>query len=198
MLGAKYGVYHHPQSKDYVVRTLSYGLPRALHDHVDVVAPTTYFSTLRSMRATSFRQPDVAPLSAKLAAAPPSSDAVPAASCANTITPTCLRTLYNTTSYVPSATAVNKLGVAGYLDEFANHADLATFLRRFRTDATGAGSNFTTIRINGGGDDQSDPGVEANLDIQYTIGMSFPTPNTYYSTGGSPPFNPDSQTTVST
>ncbi|EEB97955.1 hypothetical protein MPER_02627, partial [Moniliophthora perniciosa FA553] len=39
----------------------------------------------------------------------------------------------------------------------------------------------------------NDPGVEANLDIQYTIAMSFPTPNTYYSTGGSPPFIPDSQ-----
>ena len=34
---------------------------------------------------------------------------------------------------------------------------------------------------------------QANLDIQYTEGISFPTPNIYYSTGGSPPFIPDSR-----
>ena len=35
---------------------------------------------------------------------------------------------------------------------------------------------------------------QANLDIQYTEGISFPTPNIYYSTGGSPPFIPDEGT----
>ena len=43
------------------------------------------------------------------------------------------------------------------------------------------------------------PGVlQANLDIQYTEGISFPTPNIYYSTGGSPPFNPDDNTPTNT
>jgi tripeptidyl-peptidase I len=69
-------------------------------------------------------------------------------------------------------------------------------LSKFRTDAVG--QTFTTIQVNGGGNDQSDPGVEANLDIQYTIGMSAPTPNIYYSTGGSPPFTPDSNTPTNT
>jgi len=82
------------------------------------------------------------------------------------------------------------------LDEFANRADLATFVSRFRSDASGV--TFTTTRVNGGGDDQNDPGVEANLDIQYTIGISFPTPNIYYSTGGSPPFVPDETTPTNT
>ena len=39
---------------------------------------------------------------------------------------------------------------------------------------------------------------QANLDIQYTTGISFPTPNIYYSTGGSPPFIPDSNSRTST
>ena len=34
-------------------------------------------------------------------------------------------------------------------------------------------------------------GVEANLDVQFGLGVSFPTPGTFYSTGGSPPFIPD-------
>lgn len=63
-------------------------------------------------------------------------------------------------------------------------------------DAVGAA--FTHVQVNGGQNDQNDPGVEANLDIQYTEGISFPTPNIYYSTGGSPPFQPDSTTPTNT
>ncbi|TFK39451.1 peptidase S8/S53 domain-containing protein [Crucibulum laeve] len=197
MLGTKYNVYHHPVSGQRVVRTLSYSLPRELHSHIDVVSPTTYFGTIRSMRATSFLQPNIKPI--EVIASKTDSTAISAAvpaSCGTTITPACLRALYNTTSYVPKATTVNKLGVAGYLEEFANRADLQTFFNRFRTDAVG--SSFSTVTVNGGLDDQTDPGVEANLDIQYTTGISFPTPNIYYSTGGSPPFTPDSQTTTNT
>ena len=79
-------------------------------------------------------------------------------SCGSTITPACLRALYNTTSYTPKATATNKLGVAGYLDEYAVHSDLKTFLNRFRSDA--ASADFTVVQVNGGGNDQSDPGTE--------------------------------------
>ena len=37
-------------------------------------------------------------------------------------------------------------------------------------------------------------GPEANLDTQYAFGLAYPTPGTFYSTGGSPPFNPDAKT----
>lgn len=98
--------------------------------------------------------------------------------------------------YVPTATDVNVLGVAGYLDQYANRADLQTFLKSYASNATG--TSYETVLVNDGGDDQSDPGVEANLDIQYTVGLSAPTPNIYYSTGGSPPFIPDSDTPTNT
>ncbi|KAI0794109.1 subtilisin-like protein [Fomes fomentarius] len=200
MLGTKYNLFRHGKSEDYVVRTMNYSLPSILHEHITVVAPTTYFGTMKSMKATSFVQPDAPTIesdadTAHLLKDPHSLATVPS-SCSSTITPACLRALYNTTTYVPAATDKNILGVAGYLDEFANRADLQTFFQRFRTDAVG--SNFTTVRVNNGGDDQSDPGVEANLDIQYTEGISFPTPNIYYSTGGSPPFNPDGSTPTNT
>ncbi|KAF5383817.1 hypothetical protein D9615_003735 [Tricholomella constricta] len=212
MLDTKYNVYRHAASSERVVRSMSYSLPRELHSHVDVVTPTTYFGTLRSMRTTSFIQPDIVPLADdadfNITAAVP-------ASCGTTITPDCLRALYNTASYVPQATKDNQLGVAGYLQEYANRADLQvrsptfvliclelnlspqkSFFSKFRTDALG--SSYTTVLVNGGQDNQNDPGVEANLDIQYTTGMSFPTPNIYYSTGGSPPFIPDSVTPTDT
>lgn len=195
MLNAKYNVYHHRKSSEYVVRTMGYSLPRELHSHIDVVTPTTYFGTMRSMKATNFLQPDVKSFDTETSGSIFSDASIPA-SCSTTITPACLRVLYNTQSYVPAATSVNKLGIVGYLDEFANRADLQTFFSQFRPDASG--SSYTTVLVNGGGDDQSNPGVEANLDIQYTEGISFPTPNTYYSTGGSPPFTPDSQTPTNT
>ncbi|KAJ7065361.1 peptidase S8/S53 domain-containing protein [Mycena amicta] len=197
MLDAKYGVYYNAKSNEYIVRTMSYSLPQELHAHVDVVTPTTYFGTMRAMRATSFIQ-DAHPVTeANKAsfAADISPLAVPA-SCGTTVTPACLRAMYNTTNYVPKATATNKLGIAGYLEEYANDADLQTFFRSFRTDAVGA--TLTHVQLNGGLNTQSDPGVEANLDVQYTEGISFPTPNIYYSTGGSPPFIADSNTPSNT
>ncbi|RPD64171.1 subtilisin-like protein [Lentinus tigrinus ALCF2SS1-7] len=200
MLGTQYQVFRHGKSDDYVIRTMNYSLPSVLHEHVAVVAPTTYFGTMKSMKATSFIQEDAPTIEndadfAHLLKGPGSLATVPS-SCSTTITPACLRALYNTVNYTPKATTKNSLGVAGYLDEFANRADLQTFFQRFRSDAVG--SNFTTVRVNNGGDDQSDPGVEANLDIQYTEGISFPTPNIYYSTGGSPPFKPDDNTPTNT
>ncbi|KAG6857498.1 hypothetical protein H0H87_002123 [Tephrocybe sp. NHM501043] len=187
MLDTKYSVYSHPSSSDRVVRTLSYSLPRELHSHIDLVTPTTYFGTTRSMRATSFLEPITQANKFNTAAA---------SNCSTSITPACLRDLYHTAGYKPTQAHVNKLGVAGFLDEFANYADLQTFFKQLRPDAVG--SNFTTVQINGGGADQNKPGVEANLDIQYTTGISFPTPNIYYSTGGSPPFKPDSFTPTNT
>lgn len=123
MLGAKYNVYHHPASSEKVVRTMSYSLPRDLHSHVDVVAPTTYFGTLRSMRVTSFVQPDL-DISEEFAEVASFAPGAVSPSCGSKITPECLRALYNTADYVPTQTATNRLGVAGFLDEFANYADL--------------------------------------------------------------------------
>ncbi|KAJ3555486.1 hypothetical protein NM688_g2552 [Phlebia brevispora] len=219
MLNCSYNIYQHTGTSEYIIRTTSYSLPSLLHPHINMVAPTTYFSSMRSMRATSFVQPHIKPIeddhdfAASLVGA--GSLATVPSSCATTITPSCLRALYNTSTYVPKATATNKLGIAGYLGEFANNADLQvmlvldsrgrkthvfgnlqTFFEKFRTDAVG--TTFQTVEVNGGGDDQSDPGVEANLDIQYAEGMSFPTPNIYYSTGGSPPFIPDDNTPTNT
>ena len=123
MLGTKYGIYEHDSTRESVVRTLSYSLPKELHNHIDVVAPTTYFSTIKSMKKTSFLQPEiVAPAQLSSVDEPVSADAVPS-SCSSTITPDCLRAIYNTTGYVPQATSTNKLGVAGYLNEYANRND---------------------------------------------------------------------------
>lgn len=53
-----------------------------------------------------------------------------------------------------------------------------TFLKKYRS--TAAGIDFTVVKVNSGGDDQTEAGVEANLDIQYAQSISYPTPNIYY------------------
>lgn len=73
---------------------------------------------------------------------------VPLSSCPDTITPTCLRLLYETLTYVPRAILKNKLGVAGYLQEFVSQSDLTWFLARFRSDA--AFAKLSIMTVNGG------------------------------------------------
>lgn len=110
-----------------------------------------------------------------------SSAAVPA-SCANTITPTCVQDLYG----VPATKATsssNKLGVAGFIDQFANNQDLQSFLTQQRPDL--AGTTFALQTLDGGQNTQTlaDAGIEADLDTQYTIGIASGVPVTFISCG---------------
>jgi len=122
MLDAKYSLYKHVDTGETIVRTISYSLPSALHEHVSVVAPTTYFGTVRAMKSHVLTQELADDSVSGLRTASAQAD-VPN-SCINDITPACLFGLYNAAGYKPTATDKNSLGVAGYLGEFANYADL--------------------------------------------------------------------------
>ena len=113
MLGTKYNVYQHAASSERVVRTMGYSLPRELHAHIDVAAPTTYFGTMRSMHATSFPQPEIK-----------NATNTNEADCNKAMTPACLMSLYGTTGYKPAAGGDNVLGVTGYLGDLPNQKDL--------------------------------------------------------------------------
>ncbi|KAH6916261.1 peptidase S8/S53 domain-containing protein [Coprinopsis sp. MPI-PUGE-AT-0042] len=197
MLHTTYNTYHHRLSNATIIRTLSYSLPSILNNHINVISPTTYFGTIQSMRTNSNLRPELIKPSDILDDLTVSLEGtLEPSSCNVFVTPSCLRHLYNTTDYVPQTTGRSRLGVVGYLDEFVNDADLQNFYSKFRKDAQGFG--IPTVSVNGGGNDQSNPGIEANLDVQYTSAMSYPIPNIYYSTGGSPPFDPDTETTSNT
>ena len=144
MLGTKYHVYKHSTTETTLIRTTSYSLPSILHDHVTVVTPSTYFSLPRPLHKTSFVQrveevlaQDVdgtTNIATKNTNRP---HTAVSASCDNQITPACLYALYNI-SYTPVSTKNNSLGVVGYLDQFANHADLQVRERRSRVSFTRA------------------------------------------------------------
>ncbi|KAI0271753.1 subtilisin-like protein [Russula aff. rugulosa BPL654] len=197
LLGASYQNYRHTETNETVIRTVGYSLPAALHQHVQTVAPTTYFGSPRPLRQTSKLAvnaptlPDGDPELQDSSAIFSPGDPVPDY-CSRTITPTCLRLLYKTWAYEPQAMSKNKIGITGYLEQYASQSDLTMFLTRFRTDA--ATANFSFVSVNGGINDQSQPGTEANLDTQYAESITYPTPNIFYSTAGSPPYEPDEET----
>lgn len=128
MLGTKYHIYKHSATETTVIRTTSYSLPTVLHDHVTVITPSTYFSLPKRQAKTSFVQhseehlfevPDRdTNVVTNSGITPPVNP-----TCNSQITPSCLNALYNI-SYTPVSTKNNILGVAGYLNEFANYNDL--------------------------------------------------------------------------
>ncbi|TDL21549.1 family S53 protease-like protein [Rickenella mellea] len=175
LLNAKFTTFNHPETGTSSTLTMAYSIPTELKGHVELVHPTI-----------SFPNPFGLPvISAPLKAAPAanvSSDAVPA-SCATTVTPACLQALYG----IPTALATqasNKLGVSGFIQQFANQADLKTFLTALRPDLSSA-TTFTLTTLDGGTNPQgaNQAGVEANLDIQYTVGVASGVPTSFISVG---------------
>ncbi|KAH9030352.1 subtilisin-like protein [Lactarius pseudohatsudake] len=184
LLGASYQLYRRTGTNDSIIlRTVGYALPAVLHAHVQTVVPTTYFASTRTRRQRPRRRSLEATRDTASRTMPRSRDDD------HEVTPSELRSLYNTAAYVPAAKDQNVLAIGGFMDHYPNPADLTTFMREYRTDAEDA--TFKVVQINGGGNDPSNPGVEANLVVQYAQAMAYPTPLIFYSTGGAMVYDPD-------
>ncbi|KAH9175605.1 subtilisin-like protein [Lactarius sanguifluus] len=176
LLGASYQLYRPTGTNDtMILRTVGYALPAVLHTHVQTVVPTTCFASMRARRQTPRRRSIEATRDMASRSVLQSRDD-------HEVKPSRLRSLYRTAAYVPAATDQTVLAIAGFMDEYPNLADLTTFTRQFRTDAEDA--TFRVVQINGGGNDPSKPGAEANQNVQYAQAMAYPTPLIFYSTGG--------------
>ncbi|OBZ67218.1 Tripeptidyl-peptidase sed3 [Grifola frondosa] len=176
LLDADFSVFTHEETGQTSIRTLAYSIPTDLIGHVDLVHPTITFPNPFA------RLPVISSPSEVKPAVNLSSEAVPA-SCASTITPTCLQDLYGIPA-TKATTTTNKLGVSGFIEQFANQADLTTFLTNFRPDLPST-TTFALQTLDGGENLQSpsDAGVEANLDIQFTVGVASGVPTTFISVG---------------
>ncbi|KAH9161480.1 subtilisin-like protein [Lactarius sanguifluus] len=184
LLSASYQLYRHTgeNATEVILRTVSYSLPAVLHAHVQTVAPTTYFAPPRKLPQTSRQYPSEEGAAAVVNATSrepisvlPTDDEY--------VTPSMVRWLYKTQAYVPLAMGSNSLGILGLNDEYPSYTDLTRFMSGFRADAVAA--TFTVQQINGGGFNPNQIGPEANVDIQWTGVIAHPTPQIYYSTGGS-------------
>ncbi|KAJ7504162.1 family S53 protease [Mycena galericulata] len=172
LLGANYETFQHLSSGKSYARTLSYSLPDDVAAHIDDIHPSTTFNN---------------PVSARPVLSVPQSSSVPsdatAKSCATSVTPACLQSLYNIPT-TPATQSSNTIAVAGFIDQFAQKADLKNFLELFRTDISSS-TTFGLQTLDGGADTQGaqDAGVEANLDIQYTVGVATDVPIVFVSVG---------------
>ncbi|KAI1786407.1 family S53 protease [Ganoderma leucocontextum] len=176
LFDAEFSVFKHDDTGMEAVRTLSYSIPAELQGHLDLVHPTVTFPNPKGQLPV-FQTPVHSTSSVQNF----STRAVPS-SCSHRITPTCLQAIYN----IPSDAAtqsLNWLAVTGYLEEYANQDDLATFLNEYRTGIP-SDTTFTLQTLDGGSNTQdSDAGIEANLDIQYTVGVATGVPTVFISVG---------------
>ncbi|KAK7696300.1 hypothetical protein QCA50_000954 [Cerrena zonata] len=186
MLNTKYHIWEHTATGKTAVRTTAYSLPEELHVHVELVHPTIVFPGIRSMASSARLIPDI-----EVSTTNSSSSGGVDPVCNNEITIKCLQQIYKFVDYRPSADSGSRIGLTGYLEMFANEQDLQSFYADQRHDALN--SSFALVSVNGGLNSQnlSEAGLEANLDVQFGLGLTFPLPGTFYSTAGRPPFKPD-------
>lgn len=167
------------------LRTLEYSIPESLMSHVNMIQPTTRFGQLHPNRAilhSQYREKDEAFRSNAMSGSP---------DCNNIITPRCLKDMYNVGDYEADKSSGSKAAFASYLEQYARYSDLELFEKNIAPLAKG--QNFSVVKYNGGGNvqDSKRDSSEANLDLQYLIGVSHPVPITEFSVGGRGELIPD-------
>ncbi|KAF2703800.1 subtilisin-like protein [Pleomassaria siparia CBS 279.74] len=181
MLDTQFNYYVSQEKKPRkVLRTLEYSVPDDVARYINLVQPTTRFAAIRANHETSREI-----YSIQIAAT-----ANTTVNCDAAITPACLKTLYKI-DYTPDANSGSKAAFASYLEEYARYTDLALFEQNILPKAVG--QNFSVVQFNGGlnGQNSTDDSGEANLDLQYMLGLAQPLPITEYSTGGRGPWVAD-------
>ncbi|CAK5281037.1 unnamed protein product [Mycena citricolor] len=183
LFDANFEVFSHPELADTITRTMSVSLPHEIVGVVDVIHPSTAFVEPQPRLAPSVIQLDL-PVQAKRAI--PASCNTRVAS--GVMTPACLQALYG----IPTAPATqknNSILITGYIDQWAQTADLQSFLKTLRKDMSSS-TSFAVQTVDGGANIQSsaDAGIEADLDVEYTIGIATGVPATFLSVGNSVEF----------
>ncbi|KAI3605043.1 protease s8 tripeptidyl peptidase [Moniliophthora roreri] len=176
LFNAKFEKFQHISTGEQIVRTLEYSVPQELLGHISLVHPTTSFA-LRPPAEPRFIAPVVTETNVTARANPAPT------SCNNNVTPTCLQQLYGIPT-TPASASSPTLGVTGFIQQWAQEADLSTFLSILRPDID-RNTSFTLQTFDGGENPQGSQfaGIEANLDIQYTVGIATGVPVTFLSVG---------------
>ncbi|KAL8392973.1 hypothetical protein RB595_002965 [Gaeumannomyces hyphopodioides] len=188
LLSAEFAVYGQDGTEVKKVRALKYSVPERVREHITMVAPVIRFGQAKSLRSVidSIQRAE----SSIQASDIPNPD-LNVAACNRTLTPECLRALYKVGSYQATPTNQSLFGIAGYLEQYAKYNMLEKFQSTYAPYTLDA--NFSVVSVNGGLNDQASKAdsVEANLDIQYGLAMSYKTNIAYYTTGGRGPLVPE-------
>ena len=180
LLAASYQFYHHSESNETILRTVSYALPTALHTHVQTIAPTTAFTSTRLLEQTPRSRSGGA--AANLTLGGPvniSSRDI------SYVHPSYLRSVYGTSEYIPESMERNRLALVGFDNDYPRKSDVEDFMSNFDKEAV-AGAIFDYIPVNPGAG-LFNPTERAGYRTQYSVAMSYPTPVIYFIVGGHPP-----------
>ncbi|KAI0046855.1 family S53 protease [Auriscalpium vulgare] len=177
LFDAEFSTFVHDESGQEAVRTLAYSIPATLKGHLDLVHPTVTFPNPRRVALPIVSTP------VSIVSGNTTIDATAPASCNSAVTPACIQELYGIPTTLATQSS-NQLAVSGFIDQFANSADLTSFLKQFRPDLQSS-TTFKLQTLDGGSNSQtpSNAGVEADLDVQYTIGVASGVPTTFISVG---------------
>ncbi|KAF8262250.1 peptidase S8/S53 domain-containing protein [Lactarius quietus] len=183
LLDASYQVYRHVESHETIVRTVGYGLPAALHEHVRTVVPTTAFvPSLKQWQIPLNISGGATVAPVKSASGQPttmlSSRVDP-----DEVDPNTLRWMYHTAEYTVTKPARNLVGMVGAVGDMPSREDLREFLEKYRTDAVTASFTLTPVNPGPGG---ISPFTGLDADIQYLEAFVFPIPVVYYAPGRGP------------
>ncbi|KGQ06746.1 Tripeptidyl-peptidase sed3 [Beauveria bassiana D1-5] len=163
---------YHGEDKP-VLRTTQYFIPDALEDAIDFIHPVSNFmrpvrslSKIKWLNETDLTKRD-----------PP---------CTSVITPKCVREAYNFYYKTPDDKSSVTMGVAGFLEQYANYQDSDQFLSEHAPEIAAKKYNYTVELINGGENSQEldKSGVEASLDVDYALSLAYPAKLVFYSTAG--------------
>ncbi|KIK68221.1 hypothetical protein GYMLUDRAFT_154174 [Collybiopsis luxurians FD-317 M1] len=184
ILNAKYNVYKHTASGALSLRTMNYSIPEELREHIQAIHPTTSFVNNVDKVISISGHFKGSPSVDKASKGKGSPHAPTSSSCNKTVTPACLQKLYGIPSSPVNPHTKSTIGVSAFGKENANKADLKSFLQHFRPDMS-SDTTFTTQLLDGASNDQgtSQAGEEANLDIQYTVGLANGIPTTFVDIG---------------
>ncbi|KPM38017.1 hypothetical protein AK830_g8506, partial [Neonectria ditissima] len=182
------------EGKEPVLRTQEYSVPDSVFDAISFIHPLANF--MRPKKELCSPDPDMTPdLLSELNLFNKRD-----AACSTVVQPDCLRKLYNINYTTPDNTSSIRLGIAGFLEQYANYQDSDSFLKILAPDLYTKGYNYSVELLNGGQNSQvlSDSGGEAALDVQYAMGVGYPAEITYYLAGGRGVKLNDNGTQVST
>ncbi|OAP59273.1 hypothetical protein AYL99_06571 [Fonsecaea erecta] len=186
LLSTTFYLFHHPRDKSCRMRTLQYSVPDTLHPYIQTIQPTTHFARSRAAQQAG-----------------PTTGAIPvygsatklnATYCNTTTSPDCIRALYGIGNFRANASSGSRLGIPAFASQNVLRSDVALFVDKWAPYARGA--NFSITSVNGGVNNQSTDAAwasEANMDVQYGLTLSYPTPVDFYKVGGRGPLIHDLQ-----
>ncbi|CRG89954.1 Aorsin [Talaromyces islandicus] len=181
LLNAKYEVWKNTDTGALSLSCDEYHVPAHIQKHIDFITPTIGMSaptdpknSLKRRAVQShgkIRQPIHRPLS------PPSSGSDPnnVTECARSISPACVRALYNIPDTAPKNVTGNELGIYESGDTY-DQADLDAFFKYFNTPEIPAGTHPILNGVDGGTAPvpQEEGGGESMLDFQLAYPLVHP------------------------